>query len=280
MRAPWPNLFLVGAPRCGTTSLFTYLAAHPEIFGPSEKEPHYYDRDLLGPGGMSEDEYAALFAGSEAERWRLDASALYLYSPGAPAAIARDAPGAHVVVSLRDPVELVASWHKLLAASGAETILDLVAAIDAEPERREGRRVPPNVSPALLLYSEIGGFAKHVARWREAFGEDRVHVVRLETLGATCADLVRSLGLEPIQQELPHLNPARRTMGVAALLNRPSPLRSAARMLLPQGARRAVWHRVNRALTPTAERDPVDPGLRSRLEPRFAAELDLLARTS
>ncbi len=280
MRAPWPNLFLVGAPRCGTTSLFTYLAAHPGVFGPSEKEPHYYDRDVLGPGGMSEDAYAALFAGSETERWRLDASALYLYSPGAPAAIARDAPGAHVVVSLRDPVELVASWHKLLVASGAETILDLVAAIDAEPDRREGRRVPPNVAPALLLYTEIGGFAAHVARWREAFGDERVHVVRLETLDETCAGLVRALGLEPVGQELPHLNPARRTMGAAALLNRSSPLRSVARMLLPQGARRAVWHRVNRALTPTGERDPVDPALRGRLESQFAAELDLLARTA
>ena len=281
MRAPWPNLFLVGAPRCGTTSLFTYLAAHPDVFGPSEKEPHYYDRDLLGPGGMSEDEYAALFAGATSERWRLDASALYLYSRDAPAAIGRDVPDAHVVVSLRDPVELVASWHRLLVASGAETILDLVAAIDAEPERREGRGLPPGVAPALLLYSEIGAYARHVARWRGAFGDDRVHVVRLETLDATCGQLVRALGLEPVEgQELPHLNPARRTTGVAALMNRPSALRSAARMLLPQGARRAVWHRVNRALTPPAAREPVDPELRSRLEPLFAAELELLARTA
>ncbi len=266
MRGPWPNLFLVGAPRCGTTSLFTYLAAHPDVFGPAEKEPHYYDRDVVGPGGMDEDEYAALFAASESKRWRIDASALYLYSPGAPTAIARDAPDAHIVIAVRDPVELVASWHRLLVASGAERHADLAAALGAGGEP--------------LPYTEIGAFAKHVARWRDVFG-DRVHVVRLETLDATCVQLVRSLGLEPVEgQELPHLNPARRTMGVAALINRPTPLRAAARVLLPQRARRAVWHRVNRALTPPAEREPVDPELRSLLERIFPAERELLASTT
>jgi hypothetical protein len=266
VREPWPNLFLIGAPRCGTTSLFTYLAAHPDVFGPAEKEPHYYDRDVLGPGGPGEEDYAALFAGGGEERWRLDASTLYLYSSGAPAAIARDAPDAQIVIAVRDPVELVASWHRLLVASGAETHADLAAALDAP-------------SQPVLPYLEVGAFAKHVARWREAF-PGRVHVVRLETLDATCAELVRSLGLEPVEgQGLPHLNPARRRMAAAALINRPGLLRSAARMLLPQGARRAVWQRVNRALTTPGRREPVDRDLRARLESLFAAELDLLETT-
>jgi hypothetical protein len=283
VRAPWPNLFLVGAPRCGTTSLFTYLAAHPEVFGPAEKEPHYYDRDLLAPAGMGEDEYAALFTDATSERWRLDASALYLYSPGAPAAIGRDAPDARILVAIRDPVELVASWHRLVVASGAETIVDLASAIEAEPERREGRRVPPNVAPAVLMYTEIGAFAKHVERWREAFG-DRVHVIRLEDLQSrpeeTCARLLRSLELEPVGVELPHLNAARRTMGVALWINRPSLVRSAARRLMPRRVRQVVWDRVNRALTPYGEREPVDPALRRRLERLFEPELELLARTA
>jgi hypothetical protein len=265
VRAPWPNLFLVGAPRCGTTSLFSYLAAHPDVFGPTEKEPHYYDRDVVGPRGMDEAEYAALFTGSQSARWRIDASTLYLYSPGAPAAIARDAPDAHIVIAVRDPVELVASWHRLLVASGGELRADLASAIDAGGEP--------------LPYTEVGAFAKHVARWRVVFG-DRVHVLRLETLDMTCAQLVRSLGLEPVEgQELPHLNPARRTTGVAALINRPTPMRAAARIVLPQRARRVVWQRVNRALTPPTVREPVDRELRGRLEPLFTAELELLAST-
>jgi hypothetical protein len=278
VRSPWPNLFLVGAPRCGTTSLFAYLAAHPDVFGPTEKEPHYYDHDLLGDLGMERRAYAALYAASASERWRLDASALYLYSHAAPEAILRDAPEAHVVISLRDPVELVASWHRLLVASGAEVIADLEQAIAAEPERRRGRNTPANVVSALLLYSEIGAYAKHVVRWREAFGDERVHVVCLETLDTT--ELMRGLGLEPVAgQAFPHLNPARRTIGVAAMMNRSSALRSAARVVVPRPVRRALWHGINRALTPTAERALVDPHVRARLEPLFQPELELLVRT-
>ena len=278
MRAPWPNLFLVGAPRCGTTSLFSYLAAHPDVFGPPQKEPHYYDRDLVGDFGMEASAYAAQYASATSERWLLDGSALYLYSPGAPEAILRDVPDARVVISLRDPVELVASWHRLLVASGAEVILDLEAAIAAEPERRQGRNTPANVVSALLLYSEIGAYAKHVVRWRRAFGDDRVYVLRLESLDSN--ELIRRLGLEPVAgHELPHLNPARRTTGMAAMMNRPSAVRSAARVVLPQSIRRAVWHRVNRALTPPDERALVDPDVRARLEPLFRPELELLAQT-
>lgn len=264
MRAQWPNLFIVGAPRCGTSSLFAYLAAHPDVCGASEKEPHYYDRDLLGPGGPTRDEYAALFAGASTERWLLEASALYLYSHEAPAAILRDSPGAHVVVSLRDPVELVASWHQLLVASGAQTIVDLVDAIDA------------GTAP-LLPYAGIGAFAAHVARWRRAFGEERVHLLRLETLDESSLRLVRTLGLEPLAgAEMPHLNPARRAAGVATMINRASPLRSAASALLPRPVRRSLWQRVNRALTPPAERAPVADEVRRRLEPLFVDELELL----
>ena len=283
MRAPWPNLFLVGAPRCGTTSLFSYLAAHPDVFAPVEKEPHYYDRDLHLRDAMSEEEYAALFAGSTSERWRLDASTLYLYSPGAPAAISQDAPDARILIAIRDPVELVASWHRLVVASGGEPIADLGSAIDAEAERREGRGVPPNVAAASLMYTEIGSFARHVERWRAVFG-DRVHVVRLEDLRSrpdeTCAQLLGSLELEPAGDDFPHLNPARRTMDVALWMNRSSLVRSAARRLVPRPVRRMAWDRVNRALTPYGEREPVDAALRRRLEGLFEAELELLERTT
>jgi hypothetical protein len=283
--APWPNLFLVGAPRCGTTSLFTYLAGHPDVFGPVEKEPHYYDRDVLGPGGMEEDDYAALFAGATSERWRLDASTLYLYSASAPAAIKRDSPEAHVLVALRDPVEFVASWHNLLVASGSETIVDLGAALDAEADRREGRRVPPNGNAALLLYSELARFEEHVDRWRAVFGDDRVHLIVLEDLQArpeeTSASLLRELDLARLDEgAFPHLNPARRT-GAAVLLaplNRDSALRSVVRRVLPASVRRYAWHRLTRSLTPPGDRPPIEPVVRLRLERLLAGEIEFLAR--
>ncbi len=49
-----PNLFIIGAGRCGTTTLFHWLSGHPDIFAAAEKEPHYYSlaySEGVGPWG-------------------------------------------------------------------------------------------------------------------------------------------------------------------------------------------------------------------------------------
>ena len=78
---PKPNFFLVGAPRCGTTSMYSYLSAHPEIFMSKKKEPHFFGQDLYDPSHIrSEVEYLALFDDAkeakivgEASVWSLSA---------------------------------------------------------------------------------------------------------------------------------------------------------------------------------------------------------------
>jgi Sulfotransferase domain len=266
-----PNLFLVGAPRCGTTSLFSYLGSHPEVFAPREKEPHFYDRDVLGPGGPAPHVYRSLFDCAQGERWRLDATTTYLYSSSAPAAILEDSPDAHVVVAVRDPVAFVTSWHALQLASGRETISSVEAALAAEPDRRPRQRLPPDVPPSLLAYSELARFDEHIARWRSVFGPNRVHVVHLADLAtrteATCAGLLAALGLAPVPgQPFPHLNSGRRTRAARILrqLNEETRLRSATRHLIPTGARRLAWHTVTSALTPE-RREPFDAGVYERV---------------
>jgi hypothetical protein len=41
-----PTFFIVGAPRCGTSSLYTYLTAHQRVFMSTPKEPHHFGSDL------------------------------------------------------------------------------------------------------------------------------------------------------------------------------------------------------------------------------------------
>ena len=41
-----PDFFIVGALKCGTTSLYEYLRQHPEVFMSRIKEPHFFGRDL------------------------------------------------------------------------------------------------------------------------------------------------------------------------------------------------------------------------------------------
>jgi hypothetical protein len=61
-----PDFFIVGAPKCGTTALFRYLAAHPAVFMPASKEPNYFCTDLPMDGRVATlNEYEALFSSAQ-----------------------------------------------------------------------------------------------------------------------------------------------------------------------------------------------------------------------
>ena len=71
-----PNFFIVGAPKCGTTSMWQYLKQHPEIFMTALKEPHYFGADL-GPRRIieTESQYLKLFAKAREQKRLGEASA-------------------------------------------------------------------------------------------------------------------------------------------------------------------------------------------------------------
>ena len=56
-----PNLFLIGAPKCGTTSLASYLSDHPQIFVSDPKEPHFFNTDSENRKTWNWEEYEAIF---------------------------------------------------------------------------------------------------------------------------------------------------------------------------------------------------------------------------
>jgi hypothetical protein len=180
-RGPWrPNLFMVGAPKCGTTALYMYLASHPDVFaGP--KEPHYFGQDLSFSGRMSSDDYRSSFAGAGYERYRLDASVLYLYSGTAAQEIFAFDPQAKIIIMLRDPVDMIVSMHQHLVFKYWEDITDLGSALAAEPDRVARRRVPracDNVD--YLLYRSLTRFRDQVERYLRTFPTENVCVMFYE----------------------------------------------------------------------------------------------------
>src|SRR5690606_30582215 len=76
-----PNLFIVGAPKCGTTAWVEYLSSHPEIFFCDPKEPHFFNTDIPNFRWVrSLDEYLKLFVRAGSKKVVGEASILYLYS--------------------------------------------------------------------------------------------------------------------------------------------------------------------------------------------------------
>jgi hypothetical protein len=125
----------VGAQRSGTTRWFDLIAAHPEIEAPpaTRKELHHFDR--FHAGGFSARDAAAYHDYFPRPPGRLTGewTPVYLAAPWAPPMLARAAPHAKLLVSLRDPVERHLSGlqrhHRVARAT--ETPLNAMAPLDA-----------------------------------------------------------------------------------------------------------------------------------------------------
>ncbi len=185
-----------GAPKAGTTSLFNYLAAHPEINASRLKETRYFlDPDYPLPDFAKEtgDSYAAYFDAANTGAW-LESTPLYMYSPGTPDRVRKTlGEGVHWVFILRDPVERFLSWYHYAREIGW---LDQSVSLETFARRQLDREACDGRS---LVYAGLkhGLYAQHLQPFMESFGTERVAIVWFEELKSgpaavlddICADL-------------------------------------------------------------------------------------------
>jgi Sulfotransferase domain len=234
-RRPLPDFLIVGAQRSGTTSLYRYLLAHPQVLPASpSKGVHYFDKHP----GKSLRWYRAHFPTEAARRRREDrfggpivtgeGSPYYLFHPHAPARAAAAVSNARIIAMLRDPVERAYSHYQQEYARGFEDADTFERAIDLEPERLAGERErmladPGYDSHELQHHSYLarGEYVDQVVAWREHFPEEQVLVICAERFfaepAATYADVLRFLGL-PHPPETPSFKAynARPSKGMSA----------------------------------------------------------------
>ena len=184
-RCAWrPNLFIVGAPKCGTTSLCTYLGRHPDVFFARQKEPLFFcsDQSHEEPWrSRGRAEYLSLFEAGAERSWRGEGSVWYLSSTVAARRIAACCPDARIIIMLRNPVDMALSLHAQFLFSGNETIRNFDAAYAAQSARRQGRDIPWRAHmPEGLLYSDVGRYARQVERYLKTFPDGQVKVLIFE----------------------------------------------------------------------------------------------------
>jgi len=194
----WPNLFIAGAPRCGTSSLHAWLQSIPGIHMSRIKEPNFFSRQVIADDSplvkpiRDEREYLRLFENAGNARIRGEASPNYLEDPGAPELIEHMAPGAKIVVSLRDPVERLHSTYLMLRNNrpGMGNFMKEIGRGLAEEQ---------DLSVAVLR-PRTGLYAAQVERYRRVFGDSRFLVLIFEELMAdipgTLSTVLEFLGIE------------------------------------------------------------------------------------
>lgn len=141
-----PSYLIVGAQRCGTTSLHRYLVHHRAVVPPvlHIKGVHYFDTAYDRGWSWYRAHFpTAAYQLYAKRRHGLDiitgeGSPYYLFHPAAPRRIVAALPEVKLIVLLRDPVGRAYSHYQHMVFEGLEDLPTFEEALDREPERLAG----------------------------------------------------------------------------------------------------------------------------------------------
>lgn len=277
----FPNLFLIGAPKCGTTSLYNWLGAHPDVMAPEAKEPKFY----YNPFGhrWEEAQYLANFEQSPKRYW-LDGGVFNLYSDDALVGIKAHAPGAKIIVCLRNPSELVPAFHAQMVFNAMELEENLTKAWALSDIREAGEAVAihfaePGGDPAYCSLRNAGAIGDRVNELMEHFDRAAVHFVLLDDLRDTPQEVYRLLcaflGLsDNVRPDFAVANAATslRSGRLKRVLNFAARVKSAFGFKKSTG----VFTSLHRANTISKKYAPPEESLRAEMKTVFSGQIDLL----
>ena len=302
--------FIVGAPRCGTTTLASFLQQHPDVCFSVVKEPHFFSRDEVAavPADQLEqlvaEEYWQRFFGHCQGNPKLyaEGSVTYLYVPERMEPILKLWPEARFVIALRDPLSMLPSLHARLLVTGDETIRDFRSAWAKIPERAAGKSLPKRAAdPRWLRYDWAGQLGANVERFIATVGRERCHIVLFDDLTAdpqgTYRELCRFLGIEPwdgTNFAPQRINKTIRIGWLQRLLKRPP--KSVRTVLAGEHYRKRekkLDAKENRLITAVfsvrkrllqwnkipVKRQPLDPAVRQQIIDRLRDDVILLSKT-
>jgi len=187
-----PSFLICGGQRCGTTSLYRALSAHPAVLkAVLHKGVHYFDVGY----GNGQRWYRGHFPSQRRAHRRsraldgvpvqtFESSPYYLYHPHAAARIAAELPSVRLLVLVRDPVARAYSQHAHEVARGFERETDFARALSLEPHRLRGqdralRDDPYRYSFAHQhhAYRSRGEYARYLEELAAAVGRHQILVL-------------------------------------------------------------------------------------------------------
>ena len=185
-----PDVFLVGAPKSGTTAMSEYLGMHPDIFM-ARKEMHFFGKDLqFGRRFYRRDRAAYLseFSGRREQCRAGESSVWYLLSKRAAVEVREFNPQARIIIMLRSPAVMLYSLYQQFRYDGNEHLPTFEAALQAEAARSRGECISRKTYLAQgLIYHRVPRYTEQVCRYLEVFGRHRVKVIIYDDFAADIA---------------------------------------------------------------------------------------------
>ncbi len=277
-----PDFFIVGAPKCGTTSMREYLRQHPDVFM-AQGEPHFFGSDTHSKlRRMTEEEYLNRFSEARDEKRVGEKSPSYLRSKKAPLEIKKFCPHVKIIIQIRNPVDVLYSLHSGLLRGGGGDIVDFEEALDAQDDRRKGLRIPKHALKPPI-YSEIPLYTKQIKRYVNVFGWEQIHIVVFDDLVKNTLDTYREVlrFLEVDDKFTPDFkipNPGNpRRSKLFHKFMKSSLIVNTAKFLLPDTVCYSIGQMLFRWNTSSKPRPPMEKHVRKRLQKQFEPEVERLS---
>jgi Sulfotransferase domain len=214
-----PNLFGVGAARCGTTSLYHILKKCPDIHTSPVKELVFFSHKTLeaNPRGWTNEEYMLFFSDRDAEAWAAEVSPHYMHDPAVPDRIKSASPDARVIIQFREPVSRMKSHFRKHAPFHKVKRLDEYVRLGLK-QLAQDNRPARYTAPCNNLRQSF--YATEIRRYLDVFGEDNVAIIHLDHLNkapwAVSAMLSDFLGV-PVDVPASKANASRAIEGSGSL---------------------------------------------------------------
>lgn len=250
-----PNFIIIGAAKSGTTSLYSYLNQHPQVFVSSKKEPNFFAfKDLELPpfsGPVNSrilyekiykysitdiERYRALFREVSDEKAIGEASVRYLYFPQAAARIKKYIPRVKLIVILRNPINRLYSHYLMMKEKYNLEPLSLAKALEQENERIR------NNWGWDWHYTQLGMYYRQLKCYLDLFEREQIKIFLyedfcLDPVGVV-QDICRHIGVDC--SFIPDMSKRSKESGISRnhslnhLLNEPNLTRSSFKKVLPK----------------------------------------------
>jgi len=260
-----PNLVVIGAMKCATTSLHYYLGLHPEISMAAEKELHFFVAERNWSRGLAW--YERQFAGRAAVHG--ESSTTYARFPhysGVAARMHALLPGAKLVYIVRDPVDRALSHYVHECAAGREDrpLEEALRASSGNP------------------YLDLSRYATQIEQYLPYYSRDRILILAAEDLGARRAEtLRRAFGFLEVRETfhdprfaaVKHASESKRRLSARGQRLAALPA-SALGQRVPPRLRRLAWRLLSHPFSSPMEATKVAPDLRRRLMDTLGADIE------
>lgn len=181
-----PNFYILGAPKCGTTSLAKWLSEHPQVFFSGKKEPNFFNTDMKPEWGhiTKAVDYEALFLEANDNHIAVgEGTVWYFLSRNAVLNILDYSPDAKFIVMLRNPIDMIVSLHEELVHAGIQSVPDFEKALNAQGNfKKEQISKEMPLDRRNLNYLECCSLGEQLRRLLELVDKERIHIIWMDDL--------------------------------------------------------------------------------------------------